>query len=98
MRIFLIALALLYVAGASYARTVLIGPQACPVTADAAPYLAQNVDAGDLNPWQDVAALATPVIESEVRGSGDGERNYIWLSADARTGQALTALAGDCLR
>ena len=89
MRVFLIALALLYVAGASFARTVLIGPEACPVAADAAPYFAQNVDAGDLNPWRDVAAAATPVIEREVRGMRDRERNYVWLTADPNSGETI---------
>lgn len=62
MRMFLLALALIYVVGVSYARSILIGREACAVNDDAAGYVLgappERLDPGQ---WRKIANQQKPV-------------------------------------
>ncbi len=62
MRLFLLALALIYVVGVSYARTILLGGEACAVNGDAARYvIGAAPERVDHDQWNKIANQAKPV-------------------------------------
>ncbi len=62
MRLFLLALALIYVVGVSYARTILIGREACAANADAENYVIMSApERLDPDQWRKIANQARPV-------------------------------------
>ncbi len=90
MRIFLIALALVYVFGVSYARSVFIGPDKCPTSANAPVYIAEEeIEAPDLNGWRDIAADAAPVIDLDIAEAPQTNRVFARFPADPQTGDVF---------
>ncbi len=62
MRLFLLALALIYVVGVSYARTILIGREDCVANADAENYVIMSApERLDPDQWRKIANQAKPV-------------------------------------
>ncbi len=93
----LVIMALLYVAGIGYAQTMLIGPERCPVPADAPAFNpAGDVDAGDLNPWREAAADAVPIVETGVAKNKNADRAYVWLDADPASGEVFAPRPRAC--
>ena len=87
MRIFIVALALIYCAGASMAASVLVGPSKCPVAAELGPLAAGNAEAGDLNRWRSVGAEIDPVIDIDLEDKPQSDRLFARFRADGETGK-----------
>jgi hypothetical protein len=60
MRLFLLALALIYVVGVYYARSILIGREVCAVNDDAASYAFGAPERLDPDQWRKIANLDKP--------------------------------------
>ena len=86
MRIFIVALALIYCAGASMAASILVGPSKCPVAADLGPLAAGNAEATDLNHWRSVGAEIDPVVDVNVADTAQSDRLFARFRADGDTG------------
>jgi hypothetical protein len=65
MRLFLLALALIYVVGVYYARSILIGREVCAVNDDAASYAFGEPERLDPDQWRKIANQAKPVNGSD---------------------------------
>jgi len=66
MRLFLLALALIYVVGVSYARSMLIGRDACAVNDDAASYvIGAAPERLDPHQWRKIANQGKPVNSAD---------------------------------
>ncbi len=70
MRLFLLALALIYVVGVSYARSILIGREACAVNDDAASYvLGAPPERLDPDQWRKIVNQDKPVNSADTAQS-----------------------------
>jgi len=97
MRLFLIALALVYVVGVSYARSIFIGPENCPVASDAPVYVAgAEVETPDLKPWSNLADETIPVIDRNIAEAPQTDRIFARFTADPRTGSVFGARGRPC--
>ena len=90
MRLFLIALALIYVVGVSYARSIFIGPENCPAAADAPDYVAgAGVDTPDLKPWSSLADETIPIIDRNIADAPQTDSIFARFAADPQTGSVF---------
>ncbi len=97
MRLFLVALALVYVVGVSYARSIFIGPENCPVAADAPVYVAgAEVKAPDHNPWNSLADETIPVVAIDIADAPQTNRVFAQFTADPWTGPVFGARKRSC--
>jgi len=88
MRIFIIALAVLYWAGASLAKSINIGPDECPVFADIAAIGPGDANADDLNAWRGAGEI-DPIIDIDVNRPPQAGRAFYRLWVDGETGETL---------
>jgi hypothetical protein len=91
MRALLIALAILYSVGASYARSVVIEPNGCPVDADSTSIVSAEAEAEaeDLNPWRDMATDIEPIIEVKLAKQPTTGKAFTWIRAETETGETF---------
>lgn len=75
-------------ATADSARTVRVGPDPCPVPADAAPYVApDDIHAEDLSPWRDLAS-APVIFDADLGRRKDGVL-FQRFAVDPETGKII---------
>ena len=96
MRIFIIALAVLYWAGASLATSLVIKPANCPVAADLALLAVGDADADDLNAWRPSSDKIKPTVDIEVAESYRTDRIFTRFDADTKTGETLIRRENRC--
>ncbi len=87
MRIFLIALAVVYTAGASFAMSFVIGPALCPAAADLTPLAGGDAEAADLNQWRASADQIKPVVDVTIAEPAQPDRVFARFRADPVSGE-----------
>lgn len=96
MRIFLIALAVVYWAGASLATSIVLKPAKCPVAADLAPLTAGDAAALDLNQWRKIGDDVTPLVDIALAEMPQTGEVFARLRADPNTGRTLSPAFNAC--
>ena len=96
MRIFLIALAVVYWAGASLATAIVLKPAKCPVAADLAPLAAGDAAALDLNQWRKSGDDITPLVDVALAETPQTDQVFARLRVDPKTGRTLTPAFKAC--
>ena len=96
MRIFIIVLAVVYWAGASFATSIVVRPANCPVAADLTPLTAGDAEAGDLNAWRQAADEVRPIHDVAIAETAGDERLFARFRPDPETGEALKRPGRDC--
>jgi len=89
MRVLLISLAILYSIGVSFARSVVIEPNECPVAADATSIVSAEAEAEDLNPWRETATDIEPIIEVKLAKQPSKGKAFTWIRAETETGETF---------
>jgi hypothetical protein len=82
MRLFLVGLSLLYVFFVSFARTFEIGPGACAVEADLAPFVGSDAAAAEVNAWRRFTDDLQPGAEGKIDNARHADRLFARYSAD----------------
>lgn len=96
MRIFLIALAVVYWAGASLATSIVLKPAKCPVAADLAPLAAADAAALDLNQWRKTGDDVAPLVDVVLAETPQTDQVFARLRADPKTGRTLSSAFKPC--
>ncbi len=96
MRIFLIALAIVYWAGASLATSIVLKPAKCPVAADLAALADGDAVALDLNHWRKAGDDVRPLVDVAIAETPQTGQVFARLKADPKTGRTLSSAFQDC--
>ncbi len=96
MRVFIIALAVLYWAGVSLAATMVTGQDECPVLPELAFLNADDANAGDLNAWRATAGGVRPIVDIDVVESPPANQVFARFRADPASGAVIPRRGSHC--
>ena len=96
MRIFLIALAVVYWAGASLATSIVLKPAECPVEADAPRLVAGDAAALDLNDWRRTGEDIKPLVDVALAETPQGNEVFARIQPEPSTGGKFSRNGNNC--